>query len=980
MKKLILAYISLLFVLFTNQAYAQAITITSPNGGETLMVGTDYNISWSFMPTNPTQDVFTIELLLNNLPYSIIANNVAATNLPFIWRVPTTLPDRNDYRIRVSRTSNSSVNDISDANFGISGGRSIRINTPTNTTVLNRGANFNITWIATFADNFKIDLLQNGTVLQNIVGATTGNLYTWSVPAMLPIGNNYQIRISSVTDATVFAESNVFAVEQTMRVNSPNGGQAYAKGSMQTITWVTSSNLTVAENVKIELTNNGVVIQTIAASIPNSGTHNWTVPNVTDGGNYKIRVSLLSNANVVDESDDTFAIGFFVRVTSPARGEVWNRGSTYQIRWTTNVLALLRVELIVNGAVIRVVETGIPSTMVNNINWTVPNDLNNNDGYTIRVISLADANQQGSSEAFSIIAPPTIRVTSPQGGETWKKRETYDITWQSGASGNVKIDLLKNNVLAQVISNSTPNANGRFSWTIPANVLAGNDYRVRVNSLSINNLSGQSDANFTISEADSIRITNPVANANVIKGTDINITWTTNFAGNVVVELLRNATFYATISASTANNGRLTWKVPERVNDIPVESGAFYRIRIRTADNRISELSPLFSIADPTFQLSTPNGGEQFYKGFSYPIIWLSNIQGGVKIDLYNNNFTFIRTIAQEANGGRFDWVVPTDLIDGNFYSIRITSLTNATLIDDSGANFSILTGQIQVTNPRGGETWYGNGFTYPISWTNNTQRPVRVELWRGNALITNIANNVAANTTSFIIPNVPDGTDYRIRVSSIENTNLFVESNAIRILRPVLTLMSPRGGESFIQELTNRIEWTSNLPANELVKIDLYIGNVFNRVIASSVDNNNFHPWTIFTNVPLGTNYRIRVSLVNVPSIFSESPASFSIIRDNIPPVISDEVFPALFDGSNAAVSSIDPSFNVIDNLGTDGLRIICWYRSISNARSDMTGGWSQFNAVLEGNRYKGIIPKNAFDGEIGVEYYIEAIDRVGN
>ena len=42
-------------------------------------------------------------------------------------------------------------------------------------------------------------------------------------------------------------------------------------------------------------------------------------------------------------------------------------------------------------------------------------------------------------------APPAITITSPNGGETWLKDSTHDITWtSSGNTGsNVRIELLK---------------------------------------------------------------------------------------------------------------------------------------------------------------------------------------------------------------------------------------------------------------------------------------------------------------------------------------------------------------------------------------------------------------------------------------------------------------------------------------------------------------------------------------------------------
>jgi flagellar hook assembly protein FlgD len=980
MKKLFFCIFTLFVI---NQSTAQTITLISLNGGESLTVGAPFNIAWSFTASTPAQDVFTIELLVNNNPYRIIATNVASTAIPFSWNVPIDLADRGDYRIRVSRTTNSSSNDVSDANFAIRGGRTIAISAPTSTSVLTRGTNFNITWATNFVDNVKIDLLVNGVFSQTLNNSVSGNSFMWTVPALQNIGNNYQIRITSITDSNIVATSGTFAVEQTLTITSPNGGESFTKGSMQTIRWTTSTN--VSDNVKIELVNSfGTIVQVISASsTANLTMFSWTVPMGTpDGANYRIRITSLTNPNLIDESNETFGIGTFLVVTTPTAGSVLNKGTKYTIRWTTTIFALLRVELILNGIVVRFLGTNIPSNTVNSLEWTPEADLASNDGYLIRVISLADANQQGISSTFSIIAPPSIQVNSPVGGEVWQKNKPYNITWQSGVQGNLRIDLFKNNALLQNIAPSISATSNVFSWLIPNTIPSGNDYKINITSLATNNVSGQSPANFTIADGDSIKITNPIANANLIKNTNFNITWTTNISSrNITIELIREGFLITTIATNQANNGSFSWRIPTLTeNDQPIATGA-YRLRIRTTNgDLVTDTSPLFNIIEPTFQIATPNGGEQFVRGFSYPISWNSNLEGGVRIDLYNSNVTLLSNISMNATGGTFNWLVPADLPEAAFYSIRITSLTNSTLSSASLSNFRVLQGQLQVTNPRGGENWYSNGFRYNIQWTNNTQKPVRVELVRAGNVVTTINSSTLASTLDFTLPDgLADASDYRIRVSSIENNTLVAESNFIRIIRPVLTLTSPRGGESLIQELRYEITWQSNLPADELVQIDLYIGNIFNRIINPSTPSGGNAFWDIGANIPVGTNYNLRVSILRNPNIFGQTAAPFSVIRDNVPPVISGEDFPALFNGSDGAVLSIDPSINVTDNLGVSGLKIECIYKSISKA--DWTTGSNRTQGVLQPTgRYRAPIPQSEFRNEIGVEYYFEVTDRAGN
>ncbi|TAF29226.1 MAG: hypothetical protein EAZ68_23710, partial [Oscillatoriales cyanobacterium] len=376
--------------------------------------------------------------------------------------------------------------------------------------------------------------------------------------------------------------------------------------------------------------------QTISASIAASvGMIAWTVPTViTDGATYRIRITSLTNPNLIDESDANFAIGIFVIISNPAAGAVLSKGTPITVRWTTNIFALLRVELILNGIPVRTIGFNIPSNTVNTLEWTPQNDLASSDGYIIRVQSLANPIEQGISSVFSVITPSTIQVNSPTGGESWQKNKNYDITWQSNVQGNLQIDLFRNDTLFRNITPSIVATAGRFSWLVPSDVPIANNYKVNIRSLAIGSVTGRSPANFSVVVGDSIQITNPIANANLVKSTDVNIAWTTNISSrNVAIELIRDGAFFSTISASTANTGTFTWKIPDRIENDQILTAGTYRIRIRTATgDLVTNSSALFNIIEPTFILASPNGGEQFFRGFSYPIIWNSNLSGGVKI------------------------------------------------------------------------------------------------------------------------------------------------------------------------------------------------------------------------------------------------------------------------------------------------------------------------------------------------------------
>lgn len=90
----------------------------------------------------------------------------------------------------------------------------------------------------------------------------------------------------------------------SVTVTSPNGGESWAGGSVQNVTW-TSSGVT---NVKLEYTLNGSTWSVITASTAASaGSYAWTVPSSATTA-AKVRVSDAAAATVTDASNAAFTI------------------------------------------------------------------------------------------------------------------------------------------------------------------------------------------------------------------------------------------------------------------------------------------------------------------------------------------------------------------------------------------------------------------------------------------------------------------------------------------------------------------------------------------------------------------------------------------------------------------------------------------------------------------------------------------------
>lgn len=91
-----------------------------------------------------------------------------------------------------------------------------------------------------------------------------------------------------------------------LRIILPNGGENWIAGKMQNIQWEISDTNAIP-NVHIEYsTNNGQGWNDVN-TVPNTGSYNWLVPQVTSN-QCLVRISNAADANVFDVSDNTFII------------------------------------------------------------------------------------------------------------------------------------------------------------------------------------------------------------------------------------------------------------------------------------------------------------------------------------------------------------------------------------------------------------------------------------------------------------------------------------------------------------------------------------------------------------------------------------------------------------------------------------------------------------------------------------------------
>jgi hypothetical protein len=111
-----------------------------------------------------------------------------------------------------------------------------------------------------------------------------------------------------------------------LAVTSPNGGQSWQAGTMQSITW---DSVGAGDNVKIELYKNDSYLSNIIVSTANDGEYTWLIPsNLSAGSNYKIKIIDTSDSSKYGYSDDYFNVTAY----SPPSGSLQFKSSSYSVQ------------------------------------------------------------------------------------------------------------------------------------------------------------------------------------------------------------------------------------------------------------------------------------------------------------------------------------------------------------------------------------------------------------------------------------------------------------------------------------------------------------------------------------------------------------------------------------------------------------------------------------------------------------------------
>jgi hypothetical protein len=502
------------------------INVICPNTVEIWQAGTIQTIAWTY--TLYPGSYVKIELYKGGVLNRVLVSNKTTNAGSFSWSIPTTITAGNDYRIKVTSTSNPAYYDFSDDDFSITAAPQpeITVTSPNGGDSWQAGTAHNISWDYTLnpGSYVKIELYKESSFYQSIIasrsiGSSSTGSYSWSIPDTLPAGE-YQIKVTSTSKPACNDLSNIFTItpapQPQITITSPNGGEQWQNGTMHTISWTYTGN--TGAYAKIELYKGGVLNRVLVSSRTiSSRSYSWSLPSTLyTGSDYQIKITSTSNPACSDSSDADFAISGIVypqiNISSPHGSEVWQIGTLQPITWSYvgNPGSYVKIELYKGSIFNRTIVSSrsIGSSGLGTYTWTLPSTLQEGSDYRIKISSTSKPSFYDLSDASFSITAMTISsasLTAPNISTPVFAGNNFILSWSySGNPGTyVKIELLKGGVLNRVISSRYPlgsSGKGTYTWPIPSTISTDNNYQIRITSTSNPTNTDTSDYYFTITK------------------------------------------------------------------------------------------------------------------------------------------------------------------------------------------------------------------------------------------------------------------------------------------------------------------------------------------------------------------------------------------------------------------------------------------------------------------------------------------------
>lgn len=288
--------------------------------------------------------------------------------------------------------------------YGSLGTPSIIVTNPTASSTWEAGTTQTIRW--TYSGypgaSVKIDLLKGGSLDRNITGSTSTStgLYSWTIPAEIAPRSDYQVVVTSTSNATITDTSDMFSITSP----PPPFGASGKVTTSDLITGIPGVTMTFSR-----VSGTG----TVPAAVTTLTDGNWTQTGFQSGTTYKVTPSLSGYSFSPPSSNFSAEISGLNFVGTPpipasitlgfpngGVGQRFKAGSTVNITWsyTGNPGSYVKIELLKGG---QPSSTLSPRVKIGNrsYNWKINRNQTAGTDYKIRITSTTNSAITDSSDS-----------------------------------------------------------------------------------------------------------------------------------------------------------------------------------------------------------------------------------------------------------------------------------------------------------------------------------------------------------------------------------------------------------------------------------------------------------------------------------------------------------------------------------------------------------------------------------------------------
>lgn len=487
---------------------------------ENLAGGATKSITWTATDLHLGALPISMDLSLDDGATWSLLSPLTGNSGTYSWAVPSV--DSDNMRVRVKAedlVGNTSVA-ISNRFSVDSTAPTMTLTSPNGGEILRAGQSQTIAWssadshlaVSSTVLEYSIN---NGSSWTTIVTsqATTGS-YSWTIPAV----DSTQVLVrASVSDlsghVTSDSSNSNFTIDQTapaLSLTNFNGGKVVAAAQNYALTWTLTDNISLASlPVSLEYSqDSGSTWTNVVSGVANSGSYNWTTPNI-NSNNVRVRLWASDAAGNVASSTSTsnFAIDNSapsIAISYPTGGEIFAGGSSHTISWSTTgdhlVSSSVNIEVFTGGAWNPVAAS---QSTTGTYSWTLPNLDTDTARLRVSVLDLAGRTASQTMASTFIIddTTPILNLTTPSSGSVYKGGSAVAVNWNATdtyfSASPIALEYSFNSGASWTTITAATSNTGTYSWTAPVTDITGAQFRITATDL-VGHVRTRTNSNFAI--------------------------------------------------------------------------------------------------------------------------------------------------------------------------------------------------------------------------------------------------------------------------------------------------------------------------------------------------------------------------------------------------------------------------------------------------------------------------------------------------